>query len=568
MEWLIGVAEAALVALILAWLLGWCNRFVWSPGRCGLAIANCLRRNRARSDDRFRFVLCWLENDRDGDDTKIVGQAFSGLQGVSLDRSARSVKASGAADEWRPVMQRSAHAVLHRWKADLAIVGLVKKPGEVLSLWFIPRTGDGTLERGDQRYVLEDATLGRDFHDDLQAQLAVRALAAISPLADSATRGRVLNKELRTATEKLSKLTTNGPRRNAEHQAAMDAGLATALVALGREERSTELFERAITGYRAALEVFTRKRTPSKWSLGLNDLGVALVALAEREEGTQRLEEAINCYRAALEVRTRERAPIDWALTQNNLGVALATVGEREGSAKRLEEAIAAYRAALEVRTRERGTLDWAMTQNNLGNALARVYRLKRGRAQLDEAIAAYRAALEEWTRDRVPLQWAKTMGNLGGALVDLGKLDNSKEHLQEAVDCFYAVLEEHQRDRLPFDWAKAQINLGVGLRALAQRESDPERFVEAIKAYRAALKELSPERTPLAWATAQSNLGNALSDLATYENSARNLEEAVDAYTSALEILSAGRSPDFRDEVQEKLERTVRSLHEKKHEE
>ena len=194
MEWLnkitTTIAVAVIAGLAIAWLTGFFNQFVPSPGMTWLAGKNLLRMKHGRSEDRFRFVLSWLENDRDGDDTKIVAQAFSSIQGVTLARSARIVKASGAADDWLPAMQKSARSMLDRWNADLAMVGLVKTPGEVLSLWLVPPVGDGTLGSGDRPYVLEDATLGRDFHDDFQAQLTALALAAIAPLADTATRGR------------------------------------------------------------------------------------------------------------------------------------------------------------------------------------------------------------------------------------------------------------------------------------------------------------------------------------------------------------------------------------------
>ena len=566
MEWLNNIAIYALVPLFVvvagAWLLGYLNQFVPSPARTWLAATNLLGAKQARSEDQFRFVLCWLQNDRDGNDTRVVAQAFSSIPGVSLVRSARIVTASGAADDWRPAMQRSARAVLTAWNADLALVGVVKQPGEVLSLWFVPRTDGGTLERGDQPYVLQDVTLGKDFHDDLQAQLAAIALTAVAPLADTTVRQRVLRTDLRIATDKLAKLTQNSAGRRAEYQAAMEAGLSTALVALGRTETGTEFFERAVKGYRAALEVFTRERLPEHWSQAMNDLGVALVALAERETGTERLKEAASAYRAALKERTRERAPLDWAMTQNNLGVALATLGERESSAERLGDAITGYRAALEERTREKEPLAWAMTQNNLANALVRLYRLQGGSEHLDEGIATYRAALEERTRNRVPLQWAQTQGNLGGALVDRGKRDSSTEDLNDAVDVFRAVLEEHTRDRLPLDWAAAHIGLGAALRALAKQEDSPKRLGEAVGAYQAALQVLSPERTPLAWTIAQNNLGNALRDLATYENSTKHLEGAREAYQSALDVLNSGNgSVRFRVEVERLLDHTVRLL-------
>ena len=155
---------------------------------------------------------------------------------------------------------------------------------------------------------------------------------------------------------------------------------------------------------------------PSKWARAQNNLGSALWALGERENRTERLELAVNAYRAALEEFTRERTPLEWAGTQMNLGNAFWTLGERESGTERLEQATIAHRAALEEFTRERMPLDWARTQSNLGNALTALGERKSGTEKLELAVNAYRAALEEFTRERMPLDWARTQLNLGAA--------------------------------------------------------------------------------------------------------------------------------------------------------
>ena len=78
-------------------------------------------------------------------------------------------------------MQEGARAVLADWSGDVAVVGLVKRPGEVLSLWFVPRSGMGTLSRGDRPYKLEDVTLGPDFHGDLRVTLTTLAFDCCGP---------------------------------------------------------------------------------------------------------------------------------------------------------------------------------------------------------------------------------------------------------------------------------------------------------------------------------------------------------------------------------------------------
>ena len=131
---------------------------------------------------------------------------------------------------------------------------------------------------------MDKATLGPDFHDDLRAELTAAALVAVAPFAETETRGRVLEKGLRDAAEKLATLLAN--------------------------PAAIELGER-----RARLQM---------------SLGNALQILGAREGGTERLEQAVDAYRAALEERTRERVPLEWAATQNNLGNALRILGERE----------------------------------------------------------------------------------------------------------------------------------------------------------------------------------------------------------------------------------------------
>ena len=187
MDWLAAHIHECIIAavggVIVAWLTGFLNQFLPSPSRVRLALTNVLWRRPARSGDGFRLVLCWLKNDHSGEDTETVEEAFRGISGLTLVRSARMVTASGAGDDWKPDVQASARAILQAWDADLAITGRVKRPREVLSLWFVPRLGDGTLDRGDRPYKLEDVTLGSDFHNDLRAQLTATALASIAPLA-------------------------------------------------------------------------------------------------------------------------------------------------------------------------------------------------------------------------------------------------------------------------------------------------------------------------------------------------------------------------------------------------
>ena len=524
-KWLGGIFSAVVVAVIATWLAGFLNQVVpWGPARVRLAIRNLFPGNLERQEDGFRIVLCWLQDDGSGTDTRQVEDAFSGVRGIKLVRSARVVAASGASDDWRKSMKANAHRVLEDWNADLAIAGLVKKSGEVLSLWFVPRSGDGTLGRGDRPYRLDDVTLGADFHEDLRAELTSVALTAVAPLAGSEAQGRVLVRGLEEATERLAILLDGRTIGRAGRHSALQMAHGNALVVLGERESGPERLKQALEAYRAALEIRTRERTPLDWAWIQNNRGVALRSLADREGDTERLKQALEAYRAALEIRTRERMPVDWATTQNNLGSALWTLGKREGNTERLAQAVDAFRAALEIRTRERLPLVWAQTQNNLGNVLLALGERESGTEHLAQAVDAYLAALREFTREHEPRNWAATQNNLGTALASLGKRESGTQRIEQAVNAYRAALEIRTREHLPLDWAQTQINVGNALSTLGRRERGTEHLEQAEDAYRGALEVLAREDMPVDWATTQNNLGIVLFILDERENGTERL--------------------------------------------
>ena len=273
------VVLTAIAAPLISWFAGFLHPFDLSPQRSLLVLANEWQGTPPPSEDGFRIILCWLENDHSGKDAETVEDAFSDVGGIKLFRSARVVAASGAADDWKPAMQESANAVLDDWNADLAIAGKVMESGEVLRLWFVSRLGEGTLDRGDDPYRLNHVTLGADFHEDLRAQITATALAAVAPLSDTEARGRVLDEGLREAAEKLSALLDNPPVARSDHLAALHQALGTALRVLGEREGNPARLEQAVEAFRAALGELIRERTPLDWARTQNNLGERLVGL-------------------------------------------------------------------------------------------------------------------------------------------------------------------------------------------------------------------------------------------------------------------------------------------------
>ena len=177
--------------------------------------------------------------------------------------------------------------MLTAWKSELVITGYVKKSGEVLSLWFIPDEGDGTLGRGGDRqpYTLEDVTLGQDFHEDLRAELAAIALAAVAPFAERESHGRFLEMGLRDAADKLGALLAASTIEQPQRRRALRMAHAIALLAIGERESGTEGLQQAGVAFRAALEEINRGQESLVWAKTQNYLGTVLRILGTRELG-------------------------------------------------------------------------------------------------------------------------------------------------------------------------------------------------------------------------------------------------------------------------------------------
>ena len=300
-------------------------------------------------DDGFRILLAWLENELTGHDTRNVALAFTSVEGVTLVRSARVISASGASDRWRETVRERTRAVLEDWRADLAIVGVVKKPAEVLSLWFVPRAGEGSLHRGDHPYKLEDVTLGADFDEDLPAQITCAALAAAVPLADTRARGRVLDRALEAAARKLSGLLGRGTVAGGPQRAALYNGLGNALVVLGEREAGIDKLERAVPG-RGGVAGGRGQRRRGEWAPRGDQRGAR-----QHRKGGESMGQRRRCVRAG-DVRGVAPELPDWE------DVEARRIRIRTARTKRLAELIVGFDATCAATAvalaRERGVFN------------------------------------------------------------------------------------------------------------------------------------------------------------------------------------------------------------------
>src|SRR5690606_10285503 len=94
-----------------------------------------------------------------------------------------------------------------------------------------------------------------------------------------------------------------------------------ALTLLGERFGDPADLQAAVDTYQIlALPLASRASHAGDWAATQNNLGYAFNLLGERGDG-EALSRAVTAYRAALEVRTRTGDPANWAETQNNLGV-------------------------------------------------------------------------------------------------------------------------------------------------------------------------------------------------------------------------------------------------------
>ena len=489
---LTSVTASVVTAVIVVWLSEAFHQVAPSPQRTWLAIQNALSDSSFQDETGFRIVLCWLENDRNGENTRRVEDAFAGFEGIALRVSATEVGASGAADEWRPAIRKRALAVLDEWNADLAIVGNVKRSSEAVALWFVPRQGDGTLSRADRPYSLEAGALGGDFYEDVQTQLAVTAWNTVVAFTRTPAGGFL--EGLRAATTKLADLLDSPTIGRPEHRAVLYAALGDALRTLGGRDPGSGDLERGEAALRNALAIWTRRNSPLKWARAQYSLGIVLRELADRGSEKERLEQALAANLAALEVFSRERMPFEWAAVQGHVGVVLRHLGTLETGLERVEQAVALHRAALAVFTREQTPVDWAMEQDHLGNALSLMGERQKNPELLKQAISAHNAALVVFTREETPTNWATAHTNLGLTLTALDRSEQDIASLEQSLEAFRAALQVRTREKAPLVWAMTQSGLGGALVRLGERKGDRGLLVQGRDAYVAALEVLGSE--------------------------------------------------------------------------
>jgi len=232
--------------------------------------------------------------------------------------------------------------------------------------------------------------------------------------------------------------------------AMFQRNLSIALLRLGERAASPLHVHESAALCREILEAQSLERLlPMQWASTQYALGNVYFVLAEMEGESKHCERATHAFRAALEIYTRERSPIDFGGLQNNLGAALFRLSGFEPGTKHLEEAADAYHAALGQFRREHTPAHWAGIQQNMGEVMTEL-AIREGRAdRIHEAIRCFRAALEEYRLEESAQRWADTFQHIANALLKLSTLEPGGEARSEALAM---LLEARERWKLVRD--------------------------------------------------------------------------------------------------------------------
>lgn len=336
----------------------------------------------------------------------------------------------------------------------------------------------------------------------------------------------------------------------------------------------SDLIQRAIEAFHAALVVITKEVDPVGWASIQNNLGGVLSRQAEISEETKRgelLAQAIEAFHAALGIYSEANDLEGRIGAQINLGNALrmqAELVQGDEQQRLLRESVTIYRNLLATCTPEAPPSDIAKMQHNLALSLTKLAGSAERTDRLNlfqQAGEAYRATLSIYTREYTPNQWAIVQNNLGSILSEQAELvettEQKRDLYQQMFKAYQAALLVYTQDSTPNQWAKIQNNIGVAYHKLAELAEGNERLdllEQAVSACHAAQSARIREYVPFEWADTEQNLGNVLNELVKLSDDRSIqrdlLQQTAQAYQSSLEVYTYEHDPDSWARIQNKL--------------
>ena len=352
----------------------------------------------------------------------------------------------------------------------------------------------------------------------------------------------------------------------------LQGGLAASLAQTMGRQFTQVTFDKVLSGYHAALSVFTPDGTPELWAATLINIGhthmdaarnglgdpqsyieaaisvftqaattpceigsdtrmdanynlAATLRIAASWRGISALEDSASGYHRILQNLTEETAPEFQASINLEYAEVLAAIGSADAAG----EAINALERALDVFTREADTVQWANAQLMLGELFPTLPDGD-GAHHLERATAALDAALEVFTADAFPDEWLRAHYQRGFVLVRRSG-GHRDENLQRALESQNIATAAIPRDSAPAIWAPLQVMRAQTL--LEYSDGDRQEHIEdAIIALEGALPLLGDEALSW-WISATRSLAVAYLEREAGDGG-ENIERGIAALESA----------------------------------
>ena len=362
----------------------------------------------------------------------------------------------------------------------------------------------------------------------------------------------------------------------------MDLGIAYCRLAEIRNP--IENYEKAITYYQEALQIYTFERFPidnKRATENLISTSLHLGKLKDREKYCDFAKElSLELYKNIQKkpnLFNAREGTLACARAQFGAGNYLMEFFERSMDIefwpdKKLlafiKGSIDCYLSALNFYTVENYPHDFGMIQNNLGISYSHLSFIEDTQKNSQIAIEAFKNALIIRTKEKYPIEYAQTMHNWGhlcGKLGQIEKEDDKRNHfLNSSIEKFKNALSIRTIENYPIEFAETQGSIAVSyflIGSLYYKNKNMKKEIlwnlkESISSLNWSLRVFVKEKYAVDYSHLQFLKGKIYTFLADIENRESNLIEANVAYKEAESIEKTAEMSKLIEENQQKLNR------------
>lgn len=460
-------------------------------------------------------------------------------------------------DPWDPAAVRRAIA---RLKAELRVAS-GRDPAMFGQAWSSLGAAQARLGRLTRKVSLQREALAslteackrlnrrRDRH--AWALNQERAASAHQALAMASDIAAIEDEHLAQAVASLRDAVQLTPPREAPIDwRRRQARLGETLDLLGADADEPSTVLAAIAAHKRALRTFPKSDRSLVRGDILSQLALSYANLAAITEDPRQLKRAETTNREALQVLTRRRSPTGFVRAKLSLGEILADRGDEITSPGLLAEAVACLRTAVETDVQQGKPLR-ADAVFLMARTLLRLGEITSQGKVIREAIDAYLVSAAAFREEGALVPALRADLNRGYALQGLGELRSDRRILVEALEVSARVARQVRRKTDDDLWADAQVAHALGLQSLGEFDADPDVLGWALTVLGKAHEVHTRESGERAWGIVEHNRATILSKRGELAGEPRDLRQAIAAFEA---ILGTAMSAEARAQTQNGL--------------